>query len=162
MQKIILSLFVIILLLITSCEKKSPVADYSLKHIKEPLSANEIELAFDYLGLKIERFEYFLPVKTQVAFFSQEYLNGQAQNISNNSSLYLEKGKQEIILFVYRDNDSIKYSVQAEGGRVGCGSVNIKGFGGSTQGVRKCLYIYSLPIKMVSKVSLLMIILMIL
>jgi hypothetical protein len=135
MKKIKLFLFAIILLLTASCEKKSPVADYSLKHIKEPLSANEIELAFDSLGLKIERFEYFLPAKTQIAFFSQEYINGQSQNISHNSSLYLEKGKQEIIIFVYYENDSIQYSVQAGGGRVGCGSLNTKGFGGSTQGV---------------------------
>jgi hypothetical protein len=135
MKKIVLLSIASSLLLTGSCEKKQPVADYEIQRIKGPLSPEDIEAALDVLGMKIERFNYYLPVKTQVTFFGQEYIKGVAQSISHNSSLFLDSGLQKFMLFAYRENDSVKFSIQAGGGRVGCGSLNIKDFGASTQGL---------------------------
>lgn len=134
MKNIALFLFLMSLLLISSCEKNQPVADYVIKHIEEPLSPDEIETALDFLGLKMERFEYCLPAKTPVTFFGQRYINGTPQGITGSSTLYPDAGLQKFTLFVYRENNSVKFSVQGGGGRVGCGTLNVESLDAFTWG----------------------------
>ena len=124
----------LLMLFTGSCEKRQPVEDYAIKHIKESLSPDEIETAFDFLGLKIERFNYYLPAKTPVTFFGQKYISGTPQGITGSSTLYPDAGLQKFTLFAYRENNSVKFAVQGGGGRVGCGTFNIEGYGATTSG----------------------------
>lgn len=129
-----LALLVIMLCLVSSCKEEKSPAYYVIHHVEEPLSSDEVSSAFDFLGLKMERFECYFPDKRQVTFFGQKFMNGAAQSISGEATLYLDPGLQQFILFVHRENDSVSFGVKAGSGRVGCGRPDLEGFGGSTQG----------------------------
>ena len=111
MKKTILLIFIISLFFICSCRKAEPDSDYAIQYVKEPLSSDDIETVFDFLGLKIERFSYNLPEKTHVSFFTQKYINGVPQPITHSSILILDPGKNDMMLFIYCQNNSISFSV---------------------------------------------------
>jgi hypothetical protein len=134
MKNIMLYLLIISLPLIGSCQKKQPLEDYEIQRLKESLSLDEIETSLDLLGLDIERFDYYLPHKSKLSFYSQKYINGVAQNITNQSSLYPDPGMQRILIFAKKENNIVSFYAQAGGGRVGCGRLDFTGFDSTTQG----------------------------
>ena len=134
MNKAACALVILLCLVTVSCEKKEPLSDYEIQCIREPLSLVEIETSLDLLGLDVKRFDYYLPVRSKMNLFSQEYISGMAQDIKRQSSLYVDKGKQRLIIFAKRDENSVSFSAQSRGGRVSCGQFDFTGLDSTTQG----------------------------
>ncbi|GAH25077.1 unnamed protein product, partial [marine sediment metagenome] len=104
------------------------VEDYSIEKVDHSLSDREIESCFEVLGLRFERFRCMVPERSGLNFSSQQYIKGRARRGEASGTIYVDKGLQELTLFMKQESDSISFSVQTPSGRVGCGSASIEDY----------------------------------
>jgi len=123
-----------ILFLLTSCNQEPNVEDYSIEKVDHSLSDRDIESCFEVLGLRFERFRCMIPKRSGLNFSSQQYIKGRERRGEASGIIYVDKGLQELTLFMKQESDSISFSAQTTSGGAGCGSASIEDYSGKTWG----------------------------
>jgi hypothetical protein len=100
-----------------------------LRGVQEPLSAQDIQSAFDMLGLKIERFASTVPEESGSGFLRQ-HIHGAEDKLLAERTISVYPGVQKLTLFTREGNDVLAFTFQAGGQHVGLDSIRLEGLSG--------------------------------
>ncbi len=109
-----------------SCDKSPNVQleDYEISENKLPLSEKDIQACFSAMGLRYTRFSCMFPKRTGLTLSSIQYVNGQEHGGKSSVTTYIDKGKQDFILFMKVEGDQVKFTLASGPVSVGCGSAS--------------------------------------
>ena len=75
-----------------------------------------------------------IPKRTGVTFASKVYKSGQESREEGSGTTYVDKGLQNFILFMRKDQDRISFTFTSPTASIGCGNTSVEGFHSSTYG----------------------------
>jgi len=117
-----------------SAERRPRSEPYVLRGVQEPLSAQDITLAFGVLGLKIERFTCSMPENGRVLVSIRRYVHGAEDKVLGEHTIPMSAGPQQLTLFTREENKSLLFTLQAGSYGTSWNPVSIEGYGAKTWG----------------------------
>ena len=89
-----------------------------------PMTADEMEAALDYLGLRMERFSCEVADHHDIQVSLQQSVKGNRKKAQDLATLTLDPGQHTLLLFMHQNDDEIDFAIQSEGYRSGGGKIS--------------------------------------
>jgi TonB family protein len=96
---------------------------YPIKMVAGHLEVEDIESAFDYLGLKVKRLKFELPYKCRIQLGFDRYDEGKLVQTSFGSGSQEPAGKGSMTLYIHQKDTSVQFTA-----RIGNGSIKFAPF----------------------------------
>jgi hypothetical protein len=109
-------------------ERRPGFEVYTLRGVEEPLSAADIQSAFNVLGLKIERFACTVPEESKLRISLRQYIHGAEDRALGERTIPVYPGAQRFILFTHEADDALTFTFQARGQRVSWARISLEGY----------------------------------